>query len=202
MRDLAYYPGATAVGIKARDGVVLAADKRVTYGFILMSKAGRKVYKISDRLGIASAGFIADMQTIARILQAEMRLYELETGLAPKVRNAAKLLSLVLFNRKQSPYLVETIVGGVDEEGPHIFVLDPIGAVIEDDYTALGTGAQVAIGIIEEGYKEGISLLEARDLAVRAVKAASSRDAASGDGIDLLLISAETGAKEEFLPVA
>ena len=202
MRDLAYYPGATAVGIKARDGVVLAADKRVTYGFILMSKAGRKVYKISNRLGIASAGFIADMQTIARILQAEMRLYELETGLAPKVRNAAKLLSLVLFNRKLSPYLVETIVGGVDEEGPHIFVLDPIGAVIEDDYTALGTGAQVAIGIIEEGYKEGISLLEARDLAVRAVKAAFSRDAASGDGIDLLLISAETGAKEVFLPVA
>ncbi len=202
MRDLAYYPGATAVGIKARDGVVLAADKRVTYGFILMSKAGRKVYKISDRLGIASAGYIADMQTIARILQAEMRLYELETGLAPKVRNAAKLLSLVLFNRKLSPYLVETIVGGVDEEGPHIFVLDPIGAVIEDDYTALGTGAQVAIGIIEEGYKEGISLLEARDLAVRAVKAAFSRDAASGDGIDLLLISAETGAKEVFLPVA
>jgi len=202
VRDLAYYPGATAVGIKARDGVVLAADKRVTYGFILMSKAGRKVYKISDRLGIASAGYIADMQTIARILQAEMRLYELETGLAPKVRNAAKLLSLVLFNRKLSPYLVETIVGGVDEEGPHIFVLDPIGAVIEDDYTALGTGAQVAIGIIEEGYKEGISLLEARDLAVRAVKAAFSRDAASGDGIDLLLISAETGAKEVFLPVA
>jgi len=202
VRDLAYYPGATAVGIKARDGVVLAADKRVTYGFILMSKAGRKVYKISNRLGIASAGFIADMQTIARILQAEMRLYELETGLAPKVRNAAKLLSLVLFNRKLSPYLVETIVGGVDEEGPHIFVLDPIGAVIEDDYTALGTGAQVAIGIIEEGYKEGISLLEARDLAVRAVKAAFSRDAASGDGIDLLLISAETGAKEVFLPVA
>lgn len=200
--DLAwyYYPGATAVGIRAKEGVVLAADKRVTYGFTLMSRAGKKVFKITDRVGMASAGFIADMQTIAKNIAAEIKLYELESGFSISVYSAAKLMSMLLYSRRLLPYLIETIVGGVDEEGAHVYILDPIGAVIEDDYAALGTGSQVAIGIIEEGYKDSISLKDAEKLAERAIKAAFSRDAASGDGIDILSITKE-GCKERFIPV-
>ena len=195
-----YYPGATAVGIRAKEGVVLAADKRVTYGFTLMSRAGKKVFKITDRVGMASAGFIADMQTIAKNIAAEIKLYELESGFPISVYSAAKLMSMILYSRRLLPYLIETIVGGVDEGGPHVYILDPIGAVIEDDYAALGTGSQVAIGIIEEGYKGGISLKDAEGLAERAIRAAFSRDAASGDGIDILSITKE-GCKERFIPV-
>lgn len=195
-----YYPGATAIGIKASDGVVLAADKRVTYGFTLMSRAGKKVFRVLDRIGVASAGYIADMQTLARMLEAEMKLFELESGLKPRVYNAAKLLSLVLFNSSRyAPYIVETIVGGIDYEGPHIYVLDPLGAVIEDDYAAIGTGAQLAISIVESEYRDGIGVNDARALALKAVKAAFSRDAVSGDGIDLLMI-ADHEVKEEFIP--
>jgi len=195
-----YYPGATTVGIKVNEGVVLAADKRVTYGLMLFSKAGKKVFRITDKVGIASAGIISDMQTIARTLEAEMRLYELETGMPIKVSNVAKLLSIMLYNRRIYPYLIETVVGGIDDEGAHLMVCDPIGAIIEDDYTALGTGAQVAIGIVENSYKKNMGLNEARELAVKAVKAAFSRDAVSGDGIDLLIISNKE-SKEEFIPV-
>jgi len=195
-----YYPGATTVGIKVNEGVVLAADKRVTYGLVLFSKAGKKVFKITDKVGIASAGIISDMQTIARTLEAEMRLYELETGMPIKVSNVAKLLSIMLYNRRIYPYLIETVVGGIDDEGAHLMVCDPIGAIIEDDYTALGTGAQVAIGIVENSYEKNMGLNEARELAVKAVKAAFSRDAVSGDGIDLLIISNKE-SREEFIPV-
>ena len=197
---MAYYPGATAVGVKADDGVVLAADKRVTYGLMLMSKVAKKVFRITDRIGMASAGFMADMQTIARSIEVEIKLYEVENDIPMRVRSAAKLLSVLLYNRRLLPYLVETIVGGVDDLGPHILVLDPIGALIEDDYTALGTGSQVAIGILESGYRKGMKVEEAKDLAIRAVKAAFSRDAASGDGIDVLTITSG-GCREEFIPV-
>ena len=195
-----YYPGATAVGIVARDGVVLAADKRVAYGFTLMSKAGRKVFKITDRIGIASAGLMSDMQTLARSLEAEVKLYEFETGTPMSVRGVAKLLSIILFNRRHLPYYVDTIVGGVDSTGPHMYVLDPIGAVIEDKFAALGTGAQLAISVLENEYREDLPIDLARELAVKAVKTAFSRDAVSGDGIDLLLIG-ESGTREEFVPV-
>lgn len=195
-----YYPGATAVGIKATDGVVLAADKRVTYGFTLMSRSGKKVFKITDKLSMASAGFIADMQVIAKNIEAEIRLYELESGQTISVYSAAKLMSLLLYNRRLYPYMVEVIVGGVDRQGAHIYILDPIGAVIEDEYATLGTGSQVAIGIIEDSYRKDISLEDAKALAIKAVKAAFSRDAVSGDGIDIITIS-DKGSEEEFIPV-
>lgn len=195
-----YYPGATAVGIKATDGVVLAADKRVTYGFTLMSRSGKKVFKITDKLSMASAGFIADMQVIAKNIEAEIRLYELESGQTISVYSAAKLMSQLLYNKRSYPYMVEVIVGGVDSQGAHIYILDPIGAVIEDEYATLGTGSQVAIGIIEDSYRKDISLEDAKALAIKAVKAAFSRDAVSGDGIDVITISDE-GSEEEFIPV-
>lgn len=200
MAEYRYYPGATAIGIVVEEGVVLAADKRVTYGFMLMSRAGKKVYKITDRIGMASAGLISDMQTLARSLEAEAKLYEYDTGTPITVRGMAKLLSLILFNRRLFPYFVETIVGGVDLSGPHIYVLDPIGALIEDKYAALGTGAQLAISIIEDEYNEKASLEDAKKLAIKSVKAAFSRDAISGDGIDLILIGKES-TREEFIPV-
>jgi len=90
-------------------------------------------------------------------------------------------------------------VGGVDGR-THVYVLDPLGATTEDDYAAVGTGAQLAISIVESEYRYSLSLEDARSLAIKAVEAAFSRDAASGDSIDLLLISG-SGIKEEFVPV-
>lgn len=200
--DMSELPiGATAVGIVFDSGVVLAAEKRIAYGFTLMSKAGKKVFRITDRIGFACAGLMADMQTIARIMAAEIKLYELESGHEMLVRSAAKLLSQILFSSsRQQPYITEVIVGGVDRTGPHLFVLDPIGSLIEDKYVALGSGAKIAIGILESNYKEGIDEKSARDLAILSVKTAISRDTISGDGIDLLLITTK-GTETEFIPV-
>ena len=186
----------TAVGIRAEDGIVLASVRRVAYGFYLLSKSGRKIFKINDRVGIAAAGVLADMQTIARIVRADMNLYYLRTRRAPSVRSVAKLLSVLLFEHRLIPYICEVVVGGVDDEGPHIYVLDPAGSLIEDDYTALGSGAKIAIGILESEYRKDMKVSEAKDLAVKAIRQAISRDPVSGDGCDLLIITRE-GVKEE-----
>ena len=192
--------GATTIGLVIKNGVILASEKRVTYGYALISKSGKKVFKITDRLGIACAGLIADMQAISRILAAEVRLYELENGRIMPIRSVAKLLSVILYNNRNMPYIAETLVGGVDEEGPHLFVLDPWGSVIEDKYAALGSGARIAIGIIESEYKDQLSEKEGEELAIKAIKTAIGRDAISGDGIDLLTIT-NSGVREKFIPL-
>jgi len=192
--------GATTVGLVAKDGVVLASEKRVTYGYALLSRAGKKVFKITDRLGIACAGLIADMQAISRVLAAEVKLYEIENERIMPVRSAAKLLSVILFNRRTMPYFTETLVGGVDDEGPHLFVLDPLGSVVEDKYAAIGSGARVAIGIVESEYRDGMAVGECEELAIKAVRMAIGRDAISGDGIDVLTITAN-GAVEKTIPL-
>lgn len=180
--------GATAVGIRVGEGVVLAAEKRVAYGGYVVSRVGKKVFLIKDRFGLACAGLFADVQTISRLMNVEIHWYELETSRPMSVKTAAKLLSTILYQYKYMPFLSEIIFGGVDLEGPHIFVMDPLGSLIEDDYAAVGTGAPIAIGVIESEYSKDMSLELAEKLAVKSIKAAISRDAVSGDGVDVVVI--------------
>jgi proteasome beta subunit len=193
--------GATAVGLKLADAVILAAEKRVAYGGYVMSRAGKKVYVLADRFGIALAGLFADIQTLTRWLSVEVRSYEINLGYPISVRGAAKLLSTLLYQYKYYPFLSEIIFGGIDETGPHLFVMDPLGSLIEDNYAAIGTGAPIAIGIIESGYRENMGVEDAERLAVNAIRAAISRDAVSGDGVDVAVITRK-GAYERFYPVA
>ncbi|NPA85385.1 MAG: archaeal proteasome endopeptidase complex subunit beta [Crenarchaeota archaeon] len=193
-------PGATAVGIKVKDGVVLAAEKRMTYGGFIMSKAARKVFRVGERMGMACAGLYADMQAIARALENEVRYYELSNKRRMKVRSAARLLGLILYSNKLFPLLTETVFGGYDDE-PRIFVLDPVGSVVEESYSAVGTGAPLAMALLDKEYNEGMSLEEAEKLAVESITVATSRDSLSGDGIDVLVIPFKGTPQVKSLPL-
>ena len=77
-------------------------------------------------------------------------------------------------------------------------MLDILGSVIPDKYAVVGSGTEIAMGVLEEGYKEGLAMDEGRELVVRAIKSAISRDIMSGDGIDFLFI-AKDGTREESI---
>ena len=195
---MAWMPGATTVGLIFDGGVILAAEKRVTYGNFIMSKGGKKVFKVSDSIGVACAGLVGDMQILAKEMEAQANLYSMDVGRKISVRSAAKLLANVLFNRRYAPLFTQTIVGGLDEEGPELFVLDVLGSLIPDKYAAVGSGTELAIGVIEEGYKETLTATQAKELVIRAIKSAISRDSMSGDGIDCLIITKD-GITEESI---
>ncbi len=193
-------PGATTVGIVCKDGVILAAERRVTYGYFVMSKSGKKVFKIADKIGAACAGIVADMQILTREVGAYLNLYSYEREQSVMVHTAAKLMGSMLFERRYFPYLAQTIVGGVDEGGARLFVLDPLGSVIEDKYTAVGSGSEIAMGLLETEFKEGMSIEDGKGLARKAVKAASARDIGSGEGLDMLIITNNGIREEQELP--
>jgi proteasome beta subunit len=194
-------PGATTVGVVCKDGVVLASERRVSYGYFVMSKTGKKVFKIADKVGAACAGIVADMQILTREVSAYLNIYSYEREQSVTVRTAAKLMGSMLFERRYFPYLAQTIVGGVDDTGSKLFVLDPLGSVIEDKFTAVGSGSEIAMGLLETDYKDGITIDEARGLVRKAIKAASARDIGSGEGIDMLVIT-NNGVKEEHEAIA
>jgi len=193
---IGWMPGATTVGVVFKDGVILAAEKRVTYGYFIMSKGGKKVFKVTDNIGVACAGLIGDMQILAKEMEAQANLYSMDVGRKISVRSAAKLMANVLFNRRYAPLITQTIVGGLDGEGPSIYVLDVLGSLLPDKYAVVGSGTEIAIGVIEEGYKETLTAEQAKDLVTRAIKSAISRDSMSGDGIDFLIITKEGVAEE------
>jgi len=193
-----YIPGATTVGIVYRDGVLLASERRVSYGYFVMSKSARKVFKITDTIGAACAGLVSDMQILAKEASAYASIYTYENDRPISVKATAKMVGSLLFQRRLMPYITQTIIGGIDQDGPSIYVLDLLGSVLPDKYASVGSGTEISMGLLEDEYKDNMSLDEAKDLMRRAIKAALARDAASGGDVDLLIISKE-GTKTEVI---
>lgn len=192
------YFGATAIGIKASDGVVLAADRRMSYGGFILSRNVRKVFVVNDRIAAAIAGFYADMNGLQRILEAEVRYYEVENNRRLPLKAVAKLLSNILYSFRLTPLYVEAIVGGIDADNkPRVYVLDPVGAITEEDFIAVGSGATIALGVIESEYRSEMGLDEASKLALKAMRAAIGRDAGTGDGIDIVKVKSGGGYELE-----
>jgi len=190
--------GATTVGLICSDGVVLASEKRVSYGRLVASTRGKKVFKLTDNIGLAFAGLMSDMQALVREVSAYANLFRLEKNRPISTKALSKLISNMLFNRRMMPLLMETVVGGYDADGPSLYSMDLAGSLIPDVFLAAGSGAQIAIGVLEADYKEGMTCEEGAELAKKAIKSAIARDAISGDGIDILIFRA-SGAEEQTL---
>ena len=183
-----YMPGATAVGITYDGGVVFASERRIAYGNFLVSKTTKKTFVITPNVGAACAGLVADMQILSLQVAALAKIRRMEIKRDVPPNTIAKMMSNMMYERRYFPLLTQVIVGGLVSE-PKIYTLDPLGSVLPDDYAAVGTGAEMALGVLDPQFKKGMTEQEATDLAVKAVRSASMRDSASGDGIDVLLIN-------------
>ena len=192
-----FMPGATAVGISYVNGVILASEKRVSYGNFVVNKNTRKTFSVTNHVGAACAGMIADMQVLVRQVGALAKIRKLETRREVAPNSIAKLMSVIMFERRFFPLLTQVIVGGIHIK-PEIYTLDPLGSLLPDEYASVGTGAEMALGILDDEYKPNMPQEKAREIAVKAIKSSIQRDSSSGDGIDLLLIT-NKGANEESL---
>ena len=193
-------PGAAGVAIKCKDGVVLGNDRRATWGYTVTNKATQKVFKITDHIGLAAYGLIGDFQILVRILRAQANLYELETGERISTRSMGKLVSNYLYSRKMAPLYTNLVIAGMDKDGPRLYSLDALGSLMEDDYGAAGTGMLLSMGILESEYKKDMTIAQGEKLVEKAIRNATARDAMSGNGIDILTITAD-GAKEKYIEI-
>jgi proteasome beta subunit len=192
-----FMPGATAVGISHQGGVVLAAEKRVSFGNFVVNKNTKKTFPVTELVGAACAGMIADMQVLVRQVGALAKIRKLETKRNVAPNSVAKLMSVIMFERRFFPLLTQVIVGGVEAK-PQIYTLDPLGSLLPDEYAAVGTGAEMALGVMDAEYKKEFSEEKAKELAIKAIKSSIQRDSSSGDGIDLLMIT-NNGHREESI---
>jgi len=199
--DLTPFFGAATVGITFENGVVIGAEKRVLWGYTVVSKTGKKIFPITDSIVVGSAGVSGDYQMLSSFLVAESSLFELENRRSITVNAAAQLLSNILFSRKYMPYLTQTLIGGVDSGGSHLYSLDLAGSLIKETYAAVGTATSLVLGVLEANYREDLTKEEAIELAVKAIRSASRRDAMSGEGIDLLIVTPE-GIESQHFPMA
>ena len=184
----------TALGITYDGGVVFAGDRRIAFNNFLVSKTTKKTFVITPNVGAACAGLVADMQILSLQISALAKIRKMELRRDVPPNTVAKMMSNMMYERRYFPLLTQVIVGGFIDK-PVIYTLDPLGSVLPDDYAAVGTGAEMALGVLDPQFKENLTEKEATDLAVKAVRSATLRDSFSGDGIDVLVVNKD-GMKE------
>ncbi len=187
--------GTTTIGVVCRDGVILASDTRVTMGYFVAHKFGKKVYKIDDHLGMTIAGTVADAQRVVDILTANAQLYRINLNRPMPVSSAARLVANLLFSARYIPLATQVLVGGIDDTGPHVFDLDPYGSLTEEKSVSTGSGSPIAYGVLEDKYSEDMTIEQLLPVVLKAVNAAMKRDVASGNSYNVTVID-KTGYRE------
>jgi len=190
--------GTTILGIVCRDGVVMASDRQITAGNLVVGKTYKKTIPINDYLLISFTGMVSDAQRVPKILGAELKLKELKSRTRPSVKQAASLLANISYSGIRQPSMIPQqagfLLGGFNTDGKtELYTIEPAGSVVlVEDYDAnFGSGMPYVLGLLERQYKKGISVQEGIELAKECVKSSTQRDVGSGFGIDVFAITKE-----------
>ena len=194
--------GTTILGIVCKDGVVMASDRQITAGNLVIGKDYKKTVQINDYLLISFTGAVSDAQRVPKILTAELKLKELRSKTRPSVKDSANLLSSISYNGIRQPSMIPQmagfLIGGFNENGTaELYTIEPAGSVIKvEDYDAnFGSGMPYVLGLLERQYKKGMPIEEGVKLAIEAIKSSTQRDVNSGFGIDVFTIT-KSGIKK------
>ena len=180
--------GTTTVGIKAKDGVILCADMRASAGYFIANNNTMKIQKIDEHAGMTMAGGVADAQNITDILRYHANLHRIEKQEPIPIKSLTRLTSLIFHQNRGYPFIADILVGGYDKTGPDLYNIDMFGSVEKKTFVTTGSGSPVAYGLMEEEYHENLSIEDAKIIALRAVKAAITRNIGTGDGINIAIL--------------
>ena len=188
--------GTTILGIVCKNGVVMASDRRATAGNLVLSKNTKKAVKINDYLVMSGTGNASDIEMQKKIIAAQLKLKELKSKKRPTVKEAASLIGMITYQNIREPSMIPSIVGtlvaGFNEDGTtELYTIEPAGTAMKvEDYDAnFGSGMPFVLGLLERQYKEDMTVEEAIELAIEAIKSSTERDTGSGSGIDVFIIT-------------
>jgi proteasome beta subunit len=154
------------------------------------NKNVQKVEAIQPNAALSMSGSVGGAQSYIRSLRAEANLYEARRDEYMSIRALATMGSNLL--RGGPFFIVVPILAGVDDDGPHVYSLDPAGSSLADDYTAQGSGMPYALGVLEQEYDDDLDMDDGVRIAAKAIQSASERDTASGNGIHVTEITRDT----------
>nr|AIF54499.1 20S proteasome subunit beta 2 [Tritrichomonas foetus] len=177
--------GTTIAAAVFDGGVVLGADTRATAGPVVAVKDEFKIHYISDNIWCCGAGTAADNDQITTLISSKLRLYTMNSGMQPRVYQAATLLTSRLF--KYQGYIeAYLIVAGVDFQGPSVYTMYANGSCSKSPFSTMGSGSMAAVSVLEAGWKPKMSEEACKELVADAIEAGITNDLGSGSNVNLV----------------
>jgi proteasome alpha subunit len=184
--------GATAIGVKTKEGVILLADRRVASKLLEVDTI-EKIYKIDEHICAATSGLVADARALIDRARIEAQINRLTYDESINIKELVKKICDYKQQYTQyggvRPFGVSLLIAGVDKE-PHLYETDPSGALLEYKATATGAGRNVVMEYLEKEYREDISLEDAMIMAMVAMGKAIE-GAVTPEGMELGIIRVE-----------
>ncbi len=189
--------GTTSVGIKAKDGVVLLVDKRIT-SRLLEPQSTEKIFQIDDHIGAVTSGLVADARALvdrARVdAQINRVVYNEPIGIETLAKKVCDHKQTFTQYGGVRPYGTALLIGGIDDTGPRLFETDPSGALLMVKATGIGSGRNAVMEVLEEKYDEKASVNNAINLGLEALHKATEGKLTK----DTIEIAAVYGADKRF----
>ncbi|KAJ3289111.1 N-terminal nucleophile aminohydrolase [Rhizoclosmatium globosum] len=193
----------TAIGIRAKDGVVLAVEKLVA-SKLLVPGSNKRIGTADTHIGIATAGLLADTRHIVSRTREEAQQYRdfYKSAIPGKViadRVAGYVQAYTLYSSVR-PFGVSTILATMDKTGPGLFVVEPSGVHHGYFGAAVGKGRSVAKTELEKLKLTQLSAREAVKEAARIIYALHDEVKDKDFELELSWVCEESGGKHEFVP--
>lgn len=186
------YNGAAMLAMTGKDCVAIATDTRLGMQAQTITTDFQKVFQMNDKLFVGLAGLASDVQSLAQLLKYKMKMYAIkeEREMAPST--FANMLSTTLYEKRFGPWFAEPIVAGIGKDGkPFVAAMDLIGAPVSTvDFVVGGTCSQNLYGLCESMYRPDLSPDELFETAAQCLLSSFDRDAVSGWGAVVHVISA------------
>ncbi|KAL6890360.1 hypothetical protein ACP4OV_009123 [Aristida adscensionis] len=179
--------GSTAIGLKTKDGVVLAVEKRVTSPLLISwlpmrglswePSSVEKIMEIDEHIGCAMSGLIADARTLVEHARVETQNHRFSYGEPMTVESATQAICDLALRFGEGdeesmsrPFGVSLLIAGHDENGPSLYYTDPSGTFWQCNAKAIGSGSEGADSSLQEQYNKELSLQEAETIALSILK--------------------------------
>ncbi len=189
--------GTIAVGIKSKDGIVIAVEEKPRK--LQISDVAQKIFQIDDHVGLAAAGYIPDARSHvdnARFFsQSNKLIYDEPVEVETIAKHLADQCQQFTQYAGVRPFGVSLILGGVINNNPELYLTDPSGTYISYEAIAIGSDSDKVTDFLEKTYTNDLSLDDAGALAVAAIYL-SSEDKEGASHIRMAQIKTESGIFE------
>jgi len=166
------------IGLTGPDFVVMAADTTSARSILTMKHDSNKMHPLNGKTLMGVVGEAGDAGQFAEFIGKNIQLYKYRNGydLSPKAAAHYTRKNLADFLRSRTPYQVNLLMGGWDEnDGPGLFFMDYLASMNQTPFAAHGYGSFFSMSILDRYYHPNITVQEAQDILQKCVDEVQAR---------------------------
>jgi len=166
-------------------------DRRLGAQYKTISTSYQRVFQMTDKTLAGFIGLGGDIQTLAAELKCKLNLYSLKENRQIAPKTLSWMLANLQYQRRFSPYFIEPLVAGLDENNePYLSTSDSIGCMCDaDGFFCIGTGSENMLGICESFYRDDLEAEDLFEVIAQCLLSGLDRDAFSGWGGVVFLVT-------------